>query len=602
MKMKKFLCGLLTAAMVFTTSNVVNTKRVEAALEDHYDILTTLTGEKEEGKSEIEVTDKDKGIKISVKETGVYNLELESETSETEYYLGNDEGRIITTLSVSFDDMTSDFRQVYFVKGQNYYLINVDDTVDNNFKCKFILGKSNYELEDEFSRNISITAYRVDTLEGNHSFNTEGINDLDDGFKWDKETNTLKFNNYKGNYVFDISYYPLIVADSKDLPDYPVLTIEFNGDNTFENMEANGGYIYPAFMIRNVDVNIVGEGTVNVKPLNYINKDTGATTETSYNFVHSASTVVFDGPTVNIEKVSGNTHAFVGSVLKIKSGEINIESYSAAELKSSNPNLGGVAYYGPVLVANNLSLEGGSIFIKAEEYKGENTLAKNGMLFQGDEILNVSDDMIIGIDVDKELLATGDSEAVLYLYGCKNVDSDECKVSEKARVYAEKGITKATVLALIEADKQSDVKEDKPSVTEVVKPAKTKANNNGPKVGTKISDKKFTYKVTKAGRKDGKKIGEVTVVSLKNKKAKKATIKSTVKINGVKYKVTSISKKAFSKCKKLKKINIKTKNLKKIAKGAFKGVKKNCVIKVPKAKKKAYKKLIKKAGFKGKVK
>ena len=64
MKMKKFLCGLLTAAMIFTSSSVVNTKRVEAALEDHFDILTTLTGEA--GKEEVEVTDRGKTVKVSV--------------------------------------------------------------------------------------------------------------------------------------------------------------------------------------------------------------------------------------------------------------------------------------------------------------------------------------------------------------------------------------------------------------------------------------------------------------------------------------------------------------------------------------------------------
>ena len=125
---------------------------------------------------------------------------------------------------------------------------------------------------------------------------------------------------------------------------------------------------------------------------------------------------------------------------------------------------------------------------------------------------------------------------------------------------------------------------------------------NGPKVGSKITDGKLIYKVTKVGTLDGKKVGKVTVVGLKKKSLKKVSIKSILRVNGVKYKVTAIGKKAFKKGKKIKKITIRSKYIKAFAKGAFKGLKKACVIKVPKAKKRAYTKKIKKAGFKGKIK
>ena len=157
------------------------------------------------------------------------------------------------------------------------------------------------------------------------------------------------------------------------------------------------------------------------------------------------------------------------------------------------------------------------------------------------------------------------------------------------------------------------------------KPSTSKKVKYGPAKGTKIADKKLIYKVTKVGSKDGKIIGEVEVIGAKNKKAKSVKIAAYVTIDGVKYKVTSIGKKAFkgnkklkkvtigsnvqkigsaafSKCKKLKKVTIKSNVLKKVAKGSFKGVKKSCKIKVPKAKKKAYKKMFKKAKCKAKVK
>ena len=111
--------------------------------------------------------------------------------------------------------------------------------------------------------------------------------------------------------------------------------------------------------------------------------------------------------------------------------------------------------------------------------------------------------------------------------------------------------------------------------------------------------------------------GEVQVIGLKKKGLTTIKIAKKVTINGVTYKVTSIGnnafknnkkikkayigdnvktigKNAFFGCKKLKNLVVKTKVLKKIGKNAFyrKGGKK-LTIKVPGAKKKAYKKLFK---------
>lgn len=80
------------------------------------------------------------------------------------------------------------------------------------------------------------------------------------------------------------------------------------------------------------------------------------------------------------------------------------------------------------------------------------------------------------------------------------------------------------------------------------------------------------------------------------KKLKKVTITKSV---------TTIAKEAFSGDKKLKTITITSTKIKSVGKNAFKNVPKNSTIKLPKmsAKQKAkYKKMIKKAGFKGKFK
>lgn len=105
------------------------------------------------------------------------------------------------------------------------------------------------------------------------------------------------------------------------------------------------------------------------------------------------------------------------------------------------------------------------------------------------------------------------------------------------------------------------------------------------------------------------------------KKIKKAIIRSSVKIGGKKYKVTSIDENAFKNCRKLKTVSIHTgklakigknafrgckklktvvargKRIAKVEKGAFKGVSKKVVIKTPKSRSKKYKKMLKKAGL-----
>lgn len=145
------------------------------------------------------------------------------------------------------------------------------------------------------------------------------------------------------------------------------------------------------------------------------------------------------------------------------------------------------------------------------------------------------------------------------------------------------------------------------------------SKTDAPKAGSVITDKKCVYKVIKEGKADGSVIGELEVTGLENKSLKQVKIKAKVKIDGITYKVTSIGAKAFKgnknitkvvigknvkkigskafyNCKKLKKVTIYSKVLKKVGKKAFyrKGGKK-ITFKVPKAKKKAYKKKLKKA-------
>ena len=129
----------------------------------------------------------------------------------------------------------------------------------------------------------------------------------------------------------------------------------------------------------------------------------------------------------------------------------------------------------------------------------------------------------------------------------------------------------------------------------------------------------FTYRIT------GKNTAKMITSTVNGDKKKNLRIFSTVKLNGKKYKVTSVAKNAlkgnkkvrtlvvgkttekigksaFQNCKNLKKIIIKSKNLKKIGSNAFKGISKNAVVKVPKSKKKLYTKLLRASGLPKSVK
>jgi len=148
------------------------------------------------------------------------------------------------------------------------------------------------------------------------------------------------------------------------------------------------------------------------------------------------------------------------------------------------------------------------------------------------------------------------------------------------------------------------------SPTKVMKPVAKK----------NVKHNSSTYDTTKSGTAHLKKYKKTSKKSL--------TVPTTMKYNGITYKVNCIHAKAFSKCKKLKTVTIKS-NIKRIKKHAFRSSKVSTVkfagksfpskiesgafkkskvktIKVTKKmSKKNYKKLkkaLRKAGFKGRIK
>ena len=151
-------------------------------------------------------------------------------------------------------------------------------------------------------------------------------------------------------------------------------------------------------------------------------------------------------------------------------------------------------------------------------------------------------------------------------------------------------------------------------VAETLKKSELKKN-------LKVADKasKGKYVITKVTKKNGKVAGGVvTYVKPYNSNSTSATIKDTVKIAGVKFKVVSINKNAFkgnkkvtkvvigknvtkiganafNGCSKLKTVSVKTTKLTNIGSNAFKGINKKAKFKVPAKKFAKYTKMIKKA-------
>jgi hypothetical protein len=142
---------------------------------------------------------------------------------------------------------------------------------------------------------------------------------------------------------------------------------------------------------------------------------------------------------------------------------------------------------------------------------------------------------------------------------------------------------------------------------------------NYPAKGTTVQSGKLSYKVTKAG--------STVEFSKYTGSSKTVIIPSTVKVNGVTYKVTSIAanalknnkkitkvvigsnvekigKSAFQGCKKLKTVHVKTKKLKKgsVKAKVFKDIYAKAKIRVPSSKLKSYKTILAKSGISSKVK
>ena len=198
-------------------------------------------------------------------------------------------------------------------------------------------------------------------------------------------------------------------------------------------------------------------------------------------------------------------------------------------------------------------------------------------------------------------------------------------------------------LVLVKAAESSNTSGDKDDTSGSASSGKTdsgNATNSGEKNSAGGSGNSQTVQAEKKGKVIRDSAGNQYVVTLskgnssevafkcpKGKTSKSITIPKTIKVNSVTYKVTAIAanafknqkklkkvtisaqitkigKQVFKGCKNLKTITIKSKKLtaKSVSANAFKGIGTKAVIKVPKSKKTAYKKLFRKKGLSKKVK
>ena len=325
--------------------------------------------------------------------------------------------------------------------------------------------------------------------------------------------------------------------------------------------------------------------------------------------IYSENTMTFDGSTIDAEgndvsltegEFAFSSGIFAGSNISIKSGKIRVAGKKA-------PNSYGLYTY------DKINISGGKIDASGSTrgLDGYSSGITGGSYAAGD----ISQGTVCGYKVASGYQVTKGSDAS-YPY----------VVSKSSGTSGEN-----TNAAKTDGNVKSDSNAGTGGDTENTGSENNK--NSVPSVGTKEEDSsgKAIYKVSGTSENSsGKTVVQVAYTGLttSGKKLKSVTIPATVTLaDGTKAQVTSIAanafknqkkltkitignnivsigKNAFKGCKKLKKIIIKSKKLKakSINAKAFKGISSKIVIKVPKAKKSAYKKLFRKKGLSKKVK
>lgn len=437
-----------------------------------------------------------------------------------------------------------------------------------------------------------------------------------EGAHFDKDNNVLTLENYKG----------AVIEIEGDGEKNESIVINVKGHNVIDNSAArnkigadnggpkreevsfgNGGFQNSGYYtcqgwllwIRYVDVKIIGDGTIDF--LAGENNDIGIIDITGSN-------AILDGPTINCFDLRSG-FCLCDTKFVIKSGELNI--YNAPEItvnrdKETEKILQSYFYYHSsfIILRAELDVQGGKLNISYVYPEGD---------YGNVKICNPghTSTWFVNFDNTKEFMEPVFSEGDGIKYVFENPNLITINMPEKIKsIYGVSEIKIGGKTLVINDDKS---KEDNKKTDSV-----DKSDVKVLKKGSVIKDKKFRYKVLLTGSADGKKAGKVRVLGFNKKFYSTVKIASTVKINGVKYKITEIGKnafknnkkikkviigkyvskigkRAFAGCKKLKAVNIKSKRLKTVGNKAFYKNSKKIKFKFPKGKKKVYRALLIKA-------
>lgn len=198
------------------------------------------------------------------------------------------------------------------------------------------------------------------------------------------------------------------------------------------------------------------------------------------------------------------------------------------------------------------------------------TVTPDDALFFGssDALFASSDDSIVKVNECGYISGEKAGTAVVVLYNTRNSKMQCC-----------------TVTVTDSAQKEPD------------KPTPNDPQKTDLKKGMKFTHRGLQYQVISV--QNGK--CELSCIGIKNKKCKKAEIPAAITYQKQKCTVTTVAKKCFAKCKKLKEVTL-GKNVKKVNSGAFRGCKKLKKVYVQNSKlKKSLKKVLKKDAKKAKI-
>ena len=630
MKLKELICKIVMVLCLFGLFEVGANSKVYA---DEQNIVNfTSFGKWVSCEGERKIT-----YKVVPKKSGVYNIALNcGGGAELLYYsaygtLYNSDKEFIGCIYDVNDDKEIG-NKFYLCKGKTYYVV-----IEKSYYNK------NFNDDEKVNASIKISYYKDYKVgEVSEKVDIDGRDINNGGALYDSEKHILELNNYTGEDGIEIHSSYDFMADKKDDPNFLNFTIKISGTNT---INLNPGQISFITIFGKGNFNIIGDGTLY---LNYIVNDLGRN-----GFIcGDGCNINIDGPTIVVDEANssiidtGYLNDNMGR-FTFKSGAIIIKKYYNYEDEicsvidaASVVMTGGVIRvhyvkegswkieksYGTFYVYGNMNVTGGNIIltgnlslilkVKPVESFGRLSEKTNKAILAGFRI-KVSE-LDIKLEKYKYKYDGKAKTPKVYINGLEEGTDYTVTYEDNIKAGTAKVIVRGA--GVFWATKKINFK-----IFDGMDENGSYDGIHGEKISGLLTDGKFIYKVTKDGTLDGKTVGKVIVVGLKKKSLKKVSIKSILRVNGVKYKVTAIGKKAFKKgkklksivigknvskigkrafagCKKLKSIKIKSKKIKKFVKGTFKGVKKTCVIKVPKAKKKVYAKKIKKAGFKGIIK